>query len=62
MDETDDLDLKEALASGNVKNIATWLDDRAAHDIAEEFTRLDAVQSALVWRLLSRDRALEVFE
>jgi magnesium transporter len=62
MDETDDLDLKEAIASGNVKTIASWLDDRAAHDIAEEFTRLDAVQSALVWRLLSRDRALEVFE
>ncbi|MFM1953364.1 MAG: hypothetical protein RL187_573, partial [Actinomycetota bacterium] len=59
---TDDLDLKEAIASGNVTNIASWLDDRAAHDIAEEFTRLDAVQSALVWRLLSRDRALEVFE
>ncbi|MDA9786946.1 magnesium transporter, partial [Pontimonas sp.] len=38
------------------------LDGRAPHDIAEEFTRLDAVQSALVWRLLTRDRALEVFE
>lgn len=62
MDETDDLDLREALASGNVGNIATWLEERAPHDIAGEFTRLDSVQSAVVWRLLNRDRALEVFE
>ena len=62
MDDTQDHDLREALASGNVGNIATWLEERAPHDIAEEFTRLDSVQSALVWRLLNRDRALEVFE
>jgi magnesium transporter len=62
MDETDDLDLREALARGNVGNIATWLEERAPHDIAGEFTRLDSVQSAVVWRLLNRDRALEVFE
>ena len=62
MDDTDDQDLREALSSGNVGNIATWLEERPPHDIAEEFTRLDSVQSALVWRLLNRDRALEVFE
>jgi magnesium transporter len=45
-----------------VGNIATWLEERAPHDIAGEFTRLDSVQSAVVWRLLNRDRALEVFE
>ena len=44
MDDTDDQDLREALSSGNVGNIATWLDERAPHDIAEEFTRLDSVQ------------------
>ena len=62
MDETEDPALRDAVASGNVGNIATWLEERAPHDIAEEFTRLDSVQSALVWRLLNRDRALEVFE
>lgn len=62
MDDTDDQDLREALSSGNVGNIATWLEERPPHNIAEEFTRLDSVQAALVWRLLNRDRALEVFE
>lgn len=62
MDEAADYDLKDALETGNVKKIAAWLEDRAPHDIAEEFTRLDSVQSALVWRLLNRDLALEVFE
>jgi magnesium transporter len=62
MDDFADIQLKAALARGNVSEIASWLEERAPHDIAEEFTRLDAVQSALVWRLLARERALEVFE
>jgi magnesium transporter len=62
MDDLDDVALKDALASGRVSDIVAWLEERAPHDIAEEFTRLDSVQSALVWRLLNRDRALEVFE
>jgi magnesium transporter len=62
MDELADVALKEALARGNVSEIAAWLDERPPHSIAEEFTRLDAVQSALVWRLLARECALEVFE
>ena len=62
MDDFADIELKDALVRGQVSEIASWLEVRAPHDIAEEFTRLDAVQSALVWRLLGRDRALEVFE
>lgn len=62
MDDLADVQLKEALARGDLAEIGAWLDERAPHDIAEEFTRLDAVQSALVWRLLARERALEVFE
>jgi magnesium transporter len=62
MDDGDDVALKDALAGGKVSEIATWLDGRPPHDIAEEFTRLNSVESALVWRLLNRDRALEVFE
>lgn len=62
MEDASHIALKDALASGRIQEIASWLDRRAPHDIAEEFTRLDAVQAALVWRLLNRDRALEVFE
>ena len=62
MDDFAGIELKDALVRGQVSEIASWLDVRAPHDIAGEFTRLDAVQSALVWRLLGRDRALEVFE
>lgn len=61
-DDAEDIRLKEALSTGKVKDIASWLEDRPPHDIAEEFTRLDSVQAALVWRLLGRDVALEVFE
>ncbi|MDA7565892.1 magnesium transporter [Pontimonas sp.] len=62
MDNFDDIELKEALNQGHVSEIARWLEGKAPHDIAEEFTRLDAVNSALVWRVLRRDRALAVFE
>ena len=62
MDNFDDIELKEALNQGHVSDIARWLEGKAPHDIAEEFTRLDAVNSALVWRVLRRDRALAVFE
>lgn len=62
MDDSADTQLKAALTRGNISEIASWLEERSPHDIAEEFARLDAVQSALVWRLLARERALEVFE
>ncbi|MDB4607185.1 CBS domain-containing protein [Pontimonas sp.] len=62
MEYFDDIELKEALNQGHVNEIARWLEGKAPHDIAEEFTRLDAVNSALVWRVLRRDRALAVFE
>jgi len=62
MENFDDIELKEALNQGHVSEIARWLEGKAPHDIAEEFTRLDAVNSALVWRVLRRDRALAVFE
>ena len=47
---------------GGLGPVAEWLDTKAAHEIAEELTRLNPVQSALVWRMLARDEALEVFE
>lgn len=55
-------ELLDAIELGDVKAIAKHLEDLAPHEIAEELTRLDAVESALVWRVLPKDEALEVFE
>jgi magnesium transporter len=55
-------DLLDAIELGDVRAIAKHLEDLAPHEIAEELTRLDAVESALVWRVLPKDEALEVFE
>ena len=55
-------DLLDAIELGDVKAIAEHLEELAPHEIAEELTRLDAVESALVWRVLPKDEALEVFE
>ena len=55
-------DLLDAIELGDVKAIARHLEELAPHEIAEELTRLDAVESALVWRVLPKDEALEVFE
>lgn len=60
--ETPDLSLTGALNLGGLGPVAEWLDTKAPHEIAEELTRLNPVQSALVWRMLARDEALEVFE
>jgi magnesium transporter len=54
--------LREALDASDISAVSAWLEERAHYEIAEELTRLDAVESALVWRLLHRDLALEVFE
>ncbi|WP_306362660.1 magnesium transporter [Nocardia sp. CC227C] len=39
-----------------------WLDDHAPHVIADELARMDAVTAGMVFRLLDKDRALDVFE
>lgn len=52
----------EAIEQGDVKLISAQLELLAPHEIAEELTRLDTVESTLVWRLLPKDVALEVFE
>jgi len=59
---TPELSLTGALNIGGLGPVAEWLESKAAHEIAEELTRLNPVQSALVWRMLPRDTALEIFE
>ncbi|MFZ9087897.1 MAG: magnesium transporter [Pontimonas sp.] len=57
-----EMSLTGALNLGGLAPVAEWLDEKAPHEIAEELTRLKPVQAALVWRMLPRDEALEVFE
>jgi magnesium transporter len=54
--------LIEAIEAGDVKTISAHLAELAPHEIAEELPRLDSVESTLLWRLLPKDIALEVFE
>lgn len=55
-------DLQDAIEERDVRAAAQWMADHAPHEIADELTRLRAVDSALAWRLLPKGRALEVFE
>lgn len=55
-------DLAEAIELEDIKAIASILEELAPHEIAEELTRLDSVERTLVWRVLPKDIALEVFE
>jgi magnesium transporter len=52
----------EAIELGDVKAISRHIEALAPHEIAEEIARLDSLESTLVWRLLPKDEALEVFE
>ncbi len=54
--------LSDALEQEDIKAIASILEELAPHEVAEELTRLDSVESTLVWRVLPKDIALEVFE
>ncbi|WP_330182512.1 magnesium transporter [Nocardia sp. NBC_01503] len=39
-----------------------WLDNHPPHVIADELARMDAVEAGMAFRLLDKDRALDVFE
>jgi len=52
----------ELLTSGNLDLIGRWLEQADVVEIAEELSRLPSEARAVPFRLLARDRALEVFE
>ena len=56
------LTLTELVRERNLDAIADWLTEHGALDIADELIRLDPSERAVVFRLLSKDRALAVFE
>lgn len=53
---------REILTGDDLDLMDRWLAQADAVDIANELTRLDPVRRAIPFRLLPRDRALEVFE
>jgi magnesium transporter len=54
--------LDQLIDEDDTASIAAWLSETGSLDIADEFTRLDAADMAIAFRLLPRDRALDVFE
>jgi magnesium transporter len=60
MSETAPLD--ELIRDRDTDGIADWLNETGSLDIADEFGRLDAADTAFAFRLLPRDRAMAVFE
>jgi magnesium transporter len=55
-------DLSNLAQDRDLEGLKQWLSDKGAFDIAGELTRIDLEDRAVVFRLLSKDRALAVFE
>lgn len=56
------LDLGRLIDEGATAELNDWLQTASGREITEELSRLDAASTAFAFRLLARDRALEVFE
>ncbi|MDZ7677479.1 MAG: magnesium transporter [Acidimicrobiales bacterium] len=54
--------LDELVEADDTAAIAAWLNENGTLDIADELTRLDPAHVGITFRLLPRNRALEVFE
>lgn len=54
--------LRDALADNDLAQLSALLQGASPGDIVEELSRLRGDERAIVFRLLSKDRALEVFE
>ncbi|HEX5541794.1 MAG TPA: magnesium transporter [Micromonospora sp.] len=46
----------------NLHGVQRWLDEHPPHVIADELARMDSVTAVVPFRLLDKDRALDVFE
>ncbi|WP_419997551.1 magnesium transporter [Streptomyces boninensis] len=57
-----DAELHELLAGGDVAHLQHWLAQHPPHIIADELARADEVHAVLLFRLLQKDEAVEVFE
>jgi magnesium transporter len=55
-------DLSELVDAGDIERLNDWLNEATTVEIAEELARLDEDERAVPFRLLAKDRAIEVFE
>lgn len=55
-------DLRDLVETHDLEEIRAWVEETGTVDIAEELARLDPTDRAVVFRLLEKDRALQVFE
>ena len=55
-------ELKDALAENDLSGLSSMLHEASPGDIVDELSRLRAADRAIVFRLLTKDQALEVFE
>lgn len=55
-------ELVELIHQRDLKSIRNWLNTKGTLEIAESITRLEAEQRAIVFRLLPKDRSIDVFE
>lgn len=54
--------LEDLLDEQNLDAVSRWLSDRSSVVVAEELGRLSGAEQAVAFRLLPKDRALDVFE
>lgn len=55
-------DIPRLIDEGATTELTEWLSTTSVFDIVDELTRLDPADTAFAFRLLPRDRAIEVFE
>lgn len=55
-------ELPELLAANDLTGVRRWIDDHPSHMVADELARLDAVPAGMLFRLLDKDEAIDVFE
>ncbi len=60
-ERTADAKLSDLVAAHDVGHLQLWLDQRPDHEIADEITRADQTTAGVLFRLLDKDRASEVF-
>jgi hypothetical protein len=56
------LDIARLIDEGATAELTQWYSGASVLEIVEELTRLDPADTAFAFRLLPRDRAIEVFE
>ena len=57
-----DVSFDELVREGQTQRVAEWLQASTVLEIVDELSRLDRADTAVAFRLLPRDRALDVFE